>query len=86
MISFQEDPEHYDTKKMTTQLDGQIQKVMDLGKKVRAVDESIASSANYIQRTTVHERGGRWGEFGVGEEFEGAEKAMMMGGGPGKLM
>jgi len=80
MVSFQENPEQYDTKKMTTQLDVQIQKVIELGQKVRWIDESIASSAHYIQRTTVHERG-RWGEFG--EEFEGVEKAL---GGPGKLM
>jgi COP9 signalosome complex subunit 3 len=80
MISFQEDPEQYDTKKMAAQLDGQIQKVIQLGQRVRGIDESIASSAHYIQKTTVHERG-RWGEFG--EEFEGVEKAM---GGPGKLM
>jgi len=81
MISFQEDPEQYDTKKMTTHLNVQIQKVIDLGKKVKSIDDSIASSLSYIQRTAVHERG-RWGEFG--EDFEGVEKAL--GGGPGKLM
>jgi len=79
MISFQEDPEQYDTKKMTTHLDTRIQKVIDLGQKVRSIDENIASSVPYIQRTTVHDRG-RWGEFG--EDFEGVEKSL----GPGKLM
>lgn len=80
MVSFQEDPEQYDTKKMTSHLDSQIQKVIELGQKVRSIDESIASSPHYIQKTTVHERG-RWGE--LGEEFEGVEKAL---GVPGKLM
>jgi len=65
---------------MTSHLDSKIQKVIELGQKVRSIDESIASSAHYIQRTTVHERG-RWGEFG--EEFEGVEKVL---GAPGKLM
>jgi len=81
MISFQEDPEQYDTKKMTIQLDAQVQKVIGLASKVRAIDESIASSASYIQRTSVHERG-RWSEFG--EEIEGIEK--VVGGGSGKLV
>jgi COP9 signalosome complex subunit 3 len=80
-VSFQEDPENYDTKTMTTYLDRQVQKVIELGQKVRAIDETIASSPHYLQRTSVHERG-RWGEFG--EEFEGAEK--VMSGVPGKLM
>jgi len=75
MVSFSEDPEAYDTNKMTAQLDQQIQKVIDLGRKVRGMDESIASSSAYIQKTSVQERsGGRWGaEF---EDFvaEGAEK------------
>jgi len=65
---------------MTTHLNNQIQKVIELGKRVKNNDESIASSASFIQRTTVHERG-RWGEFG--EEFEGVEKAV---GGPGRFM
>jgi len=80
MVSFQEDPEQYDTMKMTTHLDQQIQRVIGLGNKVRMLDEQIASSPQYIQRTTVHERSGRWNEF---EDFEGAEKAI---GGSGRLL
>jgi len=83
MVSFQENPESYDTKAMTTSLDSQIQKVIELGQKVRAVDEGIASSPHYLQRTSMHERT-RWGEYG-GEDFEGLEKSMSMGG-PGKLI
>jgi COP9 signalosome complex subunit 3 len=81
MVSFQEDPEQYDTTKMTNHLDHQIQKVIGLGNKVRMIDEAIASSTQYLQRTTMHERGGRWGEF---DDFEGAEK--VLGGGPGRLL
>jgi len=73
MVSFQEDPESYDTKKMTAHLDAQIQKVIDLGQKVRGIDENIASSAHYIQRTTVQERG-RWGDFS--DDFDGPGKMM----------
>eukprot|EP01118_Nematostelium_gracile_P013102 TRINITY_DN48_c0_g1_i2.p1 TRINITY_DN48_c0_g1~~TRINITY_DN48_c0_g1_i2.p1 ORF type:complete len:432 (+),score=110.17 TRINITY_DN48_c0_g1_i2:69-1364(+) len=80
MISFQESVEQYDTRGMSYQLNNHVQKVIQLGRKIRSIDETIGSSAHYIQRTSVHERG-RWAEFG--EEFEGGEKPM---GGPGKLM
>jgi len=60
-------------------LDLKIQKVIELGQKVRTIDESIASSLPYIQRTTIHERS-RWSEFN--EDFEGVEKAI---GGPGRI-
>jgi len=76
MVSFQEDPEHYDSTKVISILDTQIQRVIDLGKKVRTLDESIASSPHYLQKTTVHERGGRWGEF---EDYE-TEKPANIGG------
>jgi len=81
MVSFSEDPEGYDTSKMTSHLDVQIQKAIDLGRKVRSLDESIASSGPYIQKTTAQERGGggRWGaDF---EDFvaEGAEKPLLFG-------
>lgn len=79
MVSFHEDPERYGSTKIASLLDTQIQKVIDFGKKVRNIDESIASSPHYIQKTTVHERGNRWGEF---EDFE-SEKPGHIGG---KLM
>lgn len=50
MVSFHEVPEQYDTNKILTHLDHQIQKVIDLGKKVRSADESIASSQHYLQK------------------------------------
>jgi len=77
MVSFHEDPEQYDTNDLLTHLDHQVQKVIDIGKKVRVQDEIIGCSPLYIQKTSLYERGGRgWGEF---EEFEGAEKMPMMG-------
>jgi len=81
MVSFHEDPEQYDTNSMLSSLDQQVQKVIDLGKKVRVQDELIGVNPLYIQKTSLYERGGRgWNEF---EEFEGAEKVP---GGMGKLM
>jgi len=83
MVSFQEDPEHYDNNKVMQNLDSQIQKAIDIGKRLRTLDESVASSATYLQRTATHERGGRW----AGNEFddlsEGPEK---MGPPGGKIM
>ncbi len=52
MVSFQENPEQFDTNTMTVHLDQQIQQVIDLGKKVRTLDESIASSQGYLQKVT----------------------------------
>jgi len=79
MVVFQEDPECYDTNKVVFDLDNAIQKVIDIGKKVRTLDETIASSSHYIQKTTVQERGNRWGEI---EDFEN-DKTGNIGG---KLM
>jgi len=83
MVSFQEDPERYDNNKVMGHLDSDIQKVIDIGKRLRTLDESVASSPAYLQRTATHERGGRW----AGNEFddlsEGPEK---MGPPGGKIM
>jgi len=86
MVSFQENPEQYDDNKMTTLIDKQIQNVIGVSQRVRLLDESVASSQQYIQKTAFggHERGGRWGG-GPGADFddfpEGAEKPLM-----GKMM
>jgi len=77
MVSFQEDPEHYDSNKTTTHLDQQIQKVIDIGKRLRTIDESIASSPHYLQKTTVHERGSRWGS-----DFDEFDPEKQLGAGP----
>jgi len=82
MVAFKEDPEQYDTNQMLLHLDRQIQKTIDLGKKVRAQDENIASSQIYIQKTSLYERGGgRWNEFD--EFFEGPNPSEKV---PGKMV
>jgi len=81
MVSFQEDPEQYDTNQMLVRLDQQIQKTIELGKKVRTQDEMIAGSQIYLQKTSLYERGGRWSEF---DEFlEGSNPSEKI---PGKLL
>jgi len=72
MVSFHEDAEQYDTSRMSTAIDQQIQKVIEIGKKVRNTDETIASNPAYIQKTSVHERG-RW-DLEEAAMFDGAEK------------
>jgi hypothetical protein len=52
MVSFHEDPESYDSTVMLQHLDRQIQTAIDLGKKVRASEEAIASSSHYIQKVS----------------------------------
>jgi len=74
MVSFDEDPEQYDTAGMLNNLDRQIHSTIDLASKLRLVDEEIASSGEYIQKT-MHERG----RFGGGD-FDDFE--MMHGRGP----
>jgi COP9 signalosome complex subunit 3 len=63
MVSFQEDPEHYNTNKMMQHLDGQINKVAALDKKLKSVDEMIALTPAYVQKMTGHDRHARWADF-----------------------
>jgi len=78
MVSFQENAEQYDDNKMMNYLDKQIQSVIVLGQKVRSLDENIASSQQYIQKTAFGDRGGRWGPGLDFDDFpEGAEKPSM---------
>jgi len=73
MVSFSDDPEKYDTSDMLNNLDNNIQRVMHLCKRTRYLDESIASSSLYLQKTSIHERS-RLGEMGSDEFADGAEK------------
>jgi len=72
MVSFKEDPEQYNSNYMLRHLDGQIHKNVELAEKVTQVDEYIASSPIYIQRTQMHDRSGRWDQeeaiFEMGEK------------------
>jgi len=88
MVSFQEDPEQYNTNKIMNHLDQQIQKAIELGKRVRSVDESIASGTQYLQKTSVaSDRGRGWNEFsGMGIDSEFGEGGMGMGMGMNMAM
>lgn len=67
MVSFQENPEEYDTAAVASALDARIQKTIALGQKIRVVDETLGLSPQYLQRTAMQERG-RFGE--MGEDYE----------------
>jgi len=88
MVSFHEDAESYDTTKMLSYLDQQVHSSIAIAQKVRVADESIACSQQYLQKTTMHERGRGFGEFE--DTVEGADKGAVIGGptmgGPGKMM
>lgn len=61
MVAFQEDPEHYNTNTMMTHMDSQIDRTILLDKKLRSLDELIALTPTYVQRTSGHsERHARW--------------------------
>lgn len=73
MVSFQEDPENYNTTKMMQHLDDQISKVAAVEKKLKNIDELIAVTPAYVQKISGHERHARWtdiddGGFGDGEK------------------
>lgn len=77
MVSFSDDPEKYNSSKTLGRLDNDVQKVFQLTKRVRTMDETIATSISYIQRTLM-ERGGRGGPDMGPEDFsDGADKFSM---------
>jgi len=56
MVSFLENPEQYDTNNMLGSLDFSLQKVIDIGRRSRALDENIGANPSYVQKT-LSERG-----------------------------
>jgi len=56
MVSFEENPEHYDTNTTMSHLDFNIRHTIALVNKAKHIDEEYATSQEYIQRTLVHER------------------------------
>jgi len=60
MVSFNDDPEEYNDSKMLNHMDNQIKGSIELASKVKTVDQEIASSTLYLQKTTTPERHGRW--------------------------
>ncbi len=53
MLNFLDDPEEYNDSKMLNQLDANIKKSMGLAQRVRAVDQEIASSTQYLQKVGI---------------------------------
>jgi len=60
MVSFLENPEQYNDNRLLNAIDAQIRRTIELSTKLRLLDREISSSPSYIQKTTMHERGGRW--------------------------
>ena len=84
MVAFQEDPEKYDTPQMQERLDQEIHKAMDLARTIKKIDREIASSRAYLEKTTMHERGGggmgRWGDFDDYDTGHGGPGGGFLGG------
>lgn len=67
MVSFSEDPERFNTNKMLSHIDDQINKVIVLEKRLRGVDDAISVTPAYVQKTTGgHDRHGRWADLDEG--------------------
>jgi COP9 signalosome complex subunit 3 len=79
MVSFNENPEQYDTNITLRDLDHKLHHTMALTHTLQEVDEHVALSQKYIEKTLVGERsGGRWpggGPQGGPGDFEDAEMA-----------
>jgi len=83
MVSFQDDPEKYDTSKTLAIIDTNMHKIMMLSQKLRKVDESITALPAYIQKTAMHERaGGRGAGWGGAEDFMDEALGAERGAGP----
>ncbi|CAM6121819.1 unnamed protein product [Calypogeia fissa] len=50
MVSFLEDPEQYNTRKMANLLDSEIQHIIQLAKKLTSVDEQVLCDQNYLTK------------------------------------
>jgi hypothetical protein len=70
MISFHENPEKYDNVPVLQSLDKHVQVAVDLGKKVKMLDNQIQESHQYLQRTTMAAMGhGLQGKVAMGMGF-----------------
>jgi COP9 signalosome complex subunit 3 len=72
MVSFGESSEQYDDVRTLKAIDGDIGKAIMWGSHMRQMDDQIASSAEYLQRTSgMGERGGMGGGMGFDPEMGG---------------
>ncbi len=87
MVSFHEEPEKYDTTRTMRVIDHGLHRVMQLGARLRRIDETVSASTAYLQRTALHERGGRGGGGGGGGWGAGGDdmlEEMMLTGAMGE--
>jgi len=71
MVSFAENPEHYDSNAMLSHLDSQVRSVTVIDKKLRSMDDQITLNPQYAQKLMGHDRhphmgGGRFSELDEG--------------------
>jgi COP9 signalosome complex subunit 3 len=73
MVSFGESDQQYDDLRTLNSLDAQVRESINMGSLLRQLDDSIASSAEFIQKTAMPAEGGRGfggpgGAGGMGQE------------------
>ncbi|CAI5503807.1 unnamed protein product [Closterium sp. Naga37s-1] len=73
MVSFEEDPEKYDSLAMAAVVEEHIQRATKLSKKLALVHEQISSDRTYLTRVNARERNVRYGEH---EDYELAPQRM----------
>ncbi|GJP33132.1 hypothetical protein CLOM_g17701 [Closterium sp. NIES-68] len=73
MVSFEEDPEKYDSLAMAAVVEEHIQRSTKLSKKLALVHEQISSDRTYLTRVHARERNVRYGEH---EDYELAPQRM----------
>ncbi|CAI5510693.1 unnamed protein product, partial [Closterium sp. Naga37s-1] len=73
MVSFEEDPEKYDSLGMAAVVEEHIQRATKLSKKLALVHEQISSDRTYLTRVNARERNVRYGEH---EDYELAPQRM----------
>eukprot|EP00735_Rhodelphis_limneticus_P013661 TRINITY_DN7609_c0_g1::TRINITY_DN7609_c0_g1_i1::g.1957::m.1957 TRINITY_DN7609_c0_g1::TRINITY_DN7609_c0_g1_i1::g.1957 ORF type:complete len:441 (-),score=108.31,sp/A6H7B5/CSN3_BOVIN/34.64/1e-78,PCI/PF01399.22/1.2e-11,DUF155/PF02582.9/0.034 TRINITY_DN7609_c0_g1_i1:415-1737(-) len=62
MVAFLEEPEGYDTNATLQKLDGMMDETFQLQKRIEAVQREIICDPNYIRKSMIQEKHGRWTE------------------------
>ena len=52
MVSFEENPEHFDSLPMVQHMEGQLQHCMELQRKLAALDKDLTLDPRYIHRVS----------------------------------
>lgn len=80
MVSFGESSDQYDDTKTLTNIDGRVKHAIHLGNLLRQLDDNIASSAEFIQKTQLAAEGRGFGGGAGGDEAFMMQGMMGMGG------